>query len=205
MARPRKDENRDIRAVILCEAIAVITESGEQAIRTKSVASAAGVTEPTLFHYFGSREGLIEESQAERFREMQLEVFIPYRDAVYKCTSVDELKEVTRQFMKMSVESRTDLRSARVNILGSSTTRPRLAAQLAQAQRESNEVMMQVMEFTSSKGWIRNDIDFEAYSTWFVGQYTGRYLAEIYGKPEMLPKWDDIAFRAMMGVLGIPV
>mgnify|MGYP002737989964 CR=1 FL=1 len=77
MARPRKDENRVIRAVILREAIAVITESGEQAIRTKSVASAAGVTEPTLFHYFGSREGLIEEAQAERFREMQLEVFIP--------------------------------------------------------------------------------------------------------------------------------
>ena len=191
--------------MILHEAISIIAESGEQAIRTKAVAAAAGITEPTLFHYFGSREGLIIAAQAERFREMQLDVFIPYRDAVYQCTSVEDLKNVTRRFMKMSVESRSDLRSARVNILGSSTTRPDLAAELALAQRASNEIMIQIMEFTSSKGWIRKDINFEAYATWFVGQYTGRYLAEIYGKPELLPEWDDIAFRAMMGVLGISV
>ncbi|WP_224386353.1 TetR/AcrR family transcriptional regulator [Pseudonocardia sp. ICBG1293] len=58
-ARGRYDKGRRRRAQILDTALEVFTTGGFHASSTKEIARRVGVTEPTLFHYFGSKQALL--------------------------------------------------------------------------------------------------------------------------------------------------
>ncbi len=50
----------DRRTQLLDAAIVVIARRGVRGLRVQEVAAEAGVSVPLLYHYFGSREGLLE-------------------------------------------------------------------------------------------------------------------------------------------------
>lgn len=50
----------DNRMNILQKALQLFYEKGYDAIGVQEIADAAGVTKPTLYHYFGSKYGLLE-------------------------------------------------------------------------------------------------------------------------------------------------
>ena len=60
-----------IRQRILELAVSAIDEGGEAAVRVNDLAAEAGVTIPTLYRHFGSRDGLVEAAQTYRFRKTQ--------------------------------------------------------------------------------------------------------------------------------------
>ncbi|MFH1059808.1 MAG: helix-turn-helix domain-containing protein [Pseudomonadota bacterium] len=51
----------DNREKILAEALHLFAAQGYEAVGVEAIARAAGVTKPTLYHYFGSKAGLLEE------------------------------------------------------------------------------------------------------------------------------------------------
>lgn len=57
----------DNRTVILTQAIALFAERGYAAVGVQEIVNAAGVTKPTLYHYFGSKRGVLETLIAEGF------------------------------------------------------------------------------------------------------------------------------------------
>ncbi|MCB2187631.1 MAG: TetR/AcrR family transcriptional regulator [Deltaproteobacteria bacterium] len=57
-------ENRDR---IIAEALGLFSQRGYAAVGVQEIAAAAGVTKPTLYHYFGSKRGLLREILEERF------------------------------------------------------------------------------------------------------------------------------------------
>ena len=61
----------NIRERILELAVEAIDAGGEEAIRVNDIAAEAGVTVPTLYRHFGSRDGLVEAAQTYRFRKTQ--------------------------------------------------------------------------------------------------------------------------------------
>ncbi|MSW21347.1 MAG: TetR family transcriptional regulator, partial [Actinobacteria bacterium] len=46
-------------------AIDAIERGGEASVRVREVSDATGVSFASLYHFFGSREGLVEEALAE--------------------------------------------------------------------------------------------------------------------------------------------
>jgi AcrR family transcriptional regulator len=65
-ARGRYAKGERRRAQILETALDVFTEGGFHASSTKEIARRVGVTEPTLFHYFGSKQALLAAVLAAR-------------------------------------------------------------------------------------------------------------------------------------------
>ncbi|HVN54352.1 MAG TPA: TetR/AcrR family transcriptional regulator [Anaerolineaceae bacterium] len=55
------------REKILAFALDLFAARGYDAVGIQEVAEAAGVTKPTLYHYFGSKRGLLDSLLAERF------------------------------------------------------------------------------------------------------------------------------------------
>lgn len=205
MGRPKKDLNRDVRAELLRHTIETLGESGEAGIRTKVIAAAAGVTEPTLFHYFENREGLIEAAQSEWFRKHQLEMFVPLRDAVLRCTTRDEYISVLRKSLIAGfAPEREPLRGMRVAILGSAMTRPQLKASLAKAQADSNSVVNEATNFAKLNGWIPSDINNEAIAYWIVAAMTGRVVGELNYDPVILDSMTEMTITAIFSILSLP-
>ena len=57
----------DNREIIQEKALRLFASRGYDAVGVQEVASESGVTKPTLYHYFGSKAGLLEEILKSRF------------------------------------------------------------------------------------------------------------------------------------------
>ena len=59
----------DTRATLLAAALKVLEDEGEAQFSTRSVCAIANVTAPTLYHHYGSADGLLSAAIAEAFAQ----------------------------------------------------------------------------------------------------------------------------------------
>ncbi|MDH6239286.1 TetR/AcrR family transcriptional regulator [Aurantimicrobium minutum] len=52
---------------LLAAAVEVIDNSGIKELRIRDIAALAGVKEPSVYHFYGSRDALVEAAQAFRY------------------------------------------------------------------------------------------------------------------------------------------
>jgi AcrR family transcriptional regulator len=60
------DEVQGSRSVILAAALALFSERGYEGVGVSEICAAAGITKPSLYHYFGSKRGLLDAIIEER-------------------------------------------------------------------------------------------------------------------------------------------
>lgn len=80
-AQTLRSNTMDNRNTIATEALALFAERGYDAVGVQDIALAAGITKPTLYHYFGSKRGLLETLMHEHFDRLysQLNAVADYR------------------------------------------------------------------------------------------------------------------------------
>ena len=59
------------RATLLASALEVLEHRGEAGFSTRAVCAMAGVTAPTLYHHFGSADGLLSAAITEAFAQFR--------------------------------------------------------------------------------------------------------------------------------------
>jgi AcrR family transcriptional regulator len=203
-ARVVSDTTRatDTRSQLLEAAIAVIEQGGEAAVRVRDIAAAAGVTYPSLYHFFGDRDGLIEAAQAERYRRGLHEALEPFRRAVEQCRTERDfhtaLRDAARQIYS---PERVAVRRTRINVLGSAQNRPQLAALLVEAQRAQNEDFAAILALGRDRGWVRDDVDLLMLAAWINGQSNGRMLIEMDLERADEAAWNEVSFDATVRVI----
>ena len=99
-------KSMDNRMNILQKALQLFYEKGYDAIGVQEIADAAGVTKPTLYHYFGSKYGLLEAVVREDYVQLRdgLAVRAEYagdlpsqeRDKYLRRAVVDDVSAATR-------------------------------------------------------------------------------------------------------------
>jgi AcrR family transcriptional regulator len=199
MGMPDKNSSRQR---ILRLAIAAIDEGGEAAIRVNDIAAAAGVTVPTLYRQFGSRDGLVEAAQTQRFRETQFVDVSVFAASLAKCKNKDELRQAIRKELLTHFDKdRWELRQVRLNALGAGYARPGLSQSLALAQKQGAIGITEMLLPFQKKGWIRRDIDLLATIYWFMGQILGRVLIEMGDEPVSQRNWNEISLEGIMAVI----
>lgn len=189
----------DTRERLLRAAIATIATDGERAIRVRDIAAQAGVTEPSLYHFFGSREGLIIAAQTARFREDQLEGLARFREAVQACTTFEEFVAAVRATLQWAYGSeRHGARSTRIDVLGSAQSRPELARELVAAQRGVNVALGDSLRLAQTRGWVRPDVDCTILAAWVATQILGRAFLEIDAELATSTEWNEISIAATL-------
>ncbi|MSZ07104.1 MAG: TetR family transcriptional regulator, partial [Actinobacteria bacterium] len=112
-------EINDTRERLLKATAAVIDKGGESAVRIRDITKACTITAPSIYHFFGSREGLIDAAQAYRFSRGQRELSLAFSTALYKCRSKKDLTELAHRFLDlMFAPERRSTRNSRLNVLG---------------------------------------------------------------------------------------
>lgn len=54
-------ENKDNKQTLICCALELFSKKGFDGTSTAEIVDCAGVTKPTMYHYFGSKEGLLSD------------------------------------------------------------------------------------------------------------------------------------------------
>jgi TetR/AcrR family transcriptional regulator len=82
----------DNRSKILARAIDLFSSRGFDAVGVQEVADAAGLKKPTLYHYFGSKSGLLKTVLDETF----VDLFAALEKVEYNPNVVDSLEAVAK-------------------------------------------------------------------------------------------------------------
>jgi AcrR family transcriptional regulator len=183
-------------------AIEAIDESGEPGIRVSELAQAAGIGLPTLYHYFGNREGLIEEAQAERFIRALRDDAVQLIALLKTCVTKKDLRAALSQaFNSRRSSDRATIRWQRLNALGATYARPALAERIIKDHDEIiTQVALALLPF-QRKGFIRQDVDLVAVIAWYNGIVMGKNLVEIGNSSVNIEEWERIVDESMVNIL----
>jgi AcrR family transcriptional regulator len=193
---------RGTRETILELAIAVIDEQGEPGIRTNHLAHEAGTTPPTLYHFFGSREGLIEAAQAERFfRTLIFDTDIFIAELNTSKTKKDILRAIKNLTERRDDKKRDEARRQRMNAIGAAFSRPELEKRIAALHNDMVTRTAEAMRPFQEKGFIRDDIDLVAVVAWYNGAVLGKVLASMQGSVVDMSEWEKIMDEAVLYTL----
>jgi AcrR family transcriptional regulator len=89
----------DNRLMILNQALHLFASRGYDAVGVQEIAVAAGITKPTLYYYFGSKEGVLKVLLEDNFRDLTQKL---QRAADYHGDIVHTLTLVTRTFFEFA-------------------------------------------------------------------------------------------------------
>ena len=187
----------DNRRKILDFAVAAVDVGGEAALRVHDVAAQAGVSVPVVYHYFGSRDGLVIATQIERFTRRALSDISRIGSAVAKCQTRDELRTALRATWELSLARRAENRWRRINVFGSAYARPELEEAVARAQDEIVVALVAILAPCRDRGWLRAGIDLTSTVTWHHSVLISRAFIE-HGTREVDPsEWDRLTLDAL--------
>ena len=191
----------DTRAKLLNATIMAIDAGGEVSVRVSNVASAVGVREPSVYHFFKNREALVEAAQIERYRRSYTEMMVPFEAAAMMSDSWDDFERSVRKiFAAVYSPDRAQLRSIRKNVMGAAQSSPAIAAAVIEINHETAESLARVMTFGQEKGWVTKDLDAMALAYWGIGQINGRVMAEMNPSQVDLDAWNKVSIEAVLGV-----
>lgn len=194
-------EHHPTHQKILDEAIRIIETSGEASLRVHDIEVAVDVTPPSIYHFFGSREGLVSAAQAERLVRSFAEFNAVSASILRGVSSRAELRDAFLNILTMIYDpSRSLARQQRLFALGSVEGRPELAVVLGEAARSFLRQLAENFQVFKDIGWTRPDLDLEAFIQWLAGQILGRVYIEIGCEPAPNPAWDAISIEAVMFV-----
>ncbi len=96
------DEPKDNRAKLLLVATGLFARHGYEAVGVQQLAEGAGVTKPTLYHYFGSKRGLLDALLAAGFDDF----FVALDDAPYNRNLLDPLTAYANAYFAFAARQR---------------------------------------------------------------------------------------------------
>lgn len=182
--------------------VAVIDLHGETAVRVQDIVATVGVPIPVLYREFGNREGLVQAAQVDRLTRAlgaDLELFSAAAADVHDADQFAALMD--RTLDQVWSDERRTLRWKRVNILGSTYGRPELTAAVATIQQGSVAGIAEALQPAQEQGWIRRDLDLEAFAAWFAGLMIGRILIELGGGTRHDEAWNQMSRDALRHVM----
>ena len=196
---PRNTRERLIKA-----AIRTIEKEGEPGVRIRDICKATNTTAPSVYNFFGDRQGLIRAAQASRYRLPLQALQQNFAEAVYLCKSKTDFTKLVHQILDVIYsEKRKQFRATRVNVLGNAQSDRLLAREIASMHDNINKVSAESIRYAQAKKWIDDDFNPQMFYSWLVGTLNGRVLIDLDGTHPECDDWDLIAKRAVCRLLGI--
>lgn len=199
------DNTPDTKTRILDAAIDLIEANGERSLRMRDVAAAVGIAEPTIYHYFPDRDSLVVAAHARRYRRELSVTVDPFLPAVQTCESKEEFVKILQSVYHHSFEpGRTSVRATRAEVVGTSFRLEKLRTEVSVAMMESLAPSIEALKLAQSRGWMRTDIDPEAFAIFNLSLISSCIFPEIQNNPDLLAKWEELAISAITAVLSGP-
>jgi AcrR family transcriptional regulator len=189
------------RERLLEAAIDLIETDGEAGVRIDIVSEAAGVAKPSLYHFFGDREGLVVAALGERYRrslDITLEDAISYAQSFTQREQYVEL--FRRNILAFGGPDGVRRRRERIQVMGSAATRPTLQAEVDRVNDLITGRLAELLEIGKQRGWITSPHSSESLAVWWLGLMNGRRTVDERGN-EAGAAWDQVTIDAVTRLL----
>ena len=204
MAIIDNEQETSTKERILRLAIDALDSGGEASIRVKQIADDAGVSVTSLYHFYGSREGLVEAALVHRFDDGYRHGRAATRQAAENAISREEFADTLEALIRHAFgPAFTAARRRRINVAGSAMSRPTLLTKVNDAQREWFSELHESLLIAQRRGFIDPTVDMRAAATWHL--ITANGLASVEGDSTGadLGAWLDMYVDTMFRLIGL--
>ena len=194
-------EKPNTRQQLIDATMAAIAHGGESSVRVSAIATAVGVKEPSVYHFFKNRDALVEAAQIERYRLSYTEMMVPFEMAAAMSETREEFESAVRKvFALIYSPERVEIRSVRMNVMGAAQSSEVIAKAIGEINQETASTLARVMVFGQERGWVTKDLDPLALAYWGIGQINGRVMAEMNAGIVNLAEWDKVSVEAVLAI-----
>jgi AcrR family transcriptional regulator len=163
----------------------------ESLIRIPEICEATGVNYGSVYHHFGSREGVIDAAYNMIFSNLVEEDMGIIRDATDKVVTLEEYVSAILPIVATmnSGPERTARRALRIRIVSAAMTRPELHALIGATQSRLTEEWRRLIEMAQKREWLRDDISAGFLAVMLQIIVFGRALDDISETPLEEADW----------------
>jgi len=171
---------------------------GLNRIDIDSILRKSKVSKGSLYHHFGSKDGLLAAAEAQQFMSyLKIEGDV-LRTAIEKCETKVQFRSLTATVMKLSgLKDNREFRKKRLRAIAMSFNNVELAKIMKNAQRESMQSLAESLKIAQDRGWIKTDADLLALSYWLSGVFIGHVMLDITDQPDLDSRWSEVAILAL--------
>jgi AcrR family transcriptional regulator len=180
-----------------------LLNSDESLIRIPEVCEATGVNYGSVYHHFGSREGVIDAAYNMLFSQFAAEDIRILRAVSETSNSLGEyvanMSALTGTFS--SGPERIRRRSIRVRIVAASLTRPQLRDLIGVTQQGVTEELSNLVQNGQDRGWLRSDVSAHSISVVLQSLLVGRVIDDVSSTPIDPVEWENSIAVLLMSLL----
>lgn len=188
-------EDHPTKRRLIEETAGRIMDAGVEAVDIDGVLTAVGVTQGSLYHHFGSVNGLLIAGLVHAFevatRESETWV-LSLRD---ESRSAREARVRLHEIVDMLLATeRRLMRSVRLHALSTARTQPELAEEVARLQARLTDTQTDVIRELQGRGWMRSDFDPRALAVLFQAMNLGRIVDDVVDDDHKVESaaWSDL-------------
>lgn len=189
------------RELLLNAAIRSLEINGWDGAQIVEILDEAHASRSSLYHFFGSREGLLAAATAERYRRLLLKENTAHVKTASDCQTTEEFfGYVAEQVVRTVTDPETiKARHARVAMGADALIHEELRMDLVQRQQRFLDAIADIVRVGQAKKIVRQELDAMAYAAWLHGTLLGRTLTETAF--EDTSRWLEVAIEAVLAPL----
>lgn len=172
-----------------------LLDGDESMIRIPDICESTGVNYGSVYHHFGSREGVIDAAYNMLFTRLALEDMKLLRMVNESSTTLDEyLANVSGLLGSFSFGTeRVRRRSMRMRIVAASMTRPELRQFIGPTQQALTEELRRLIQDGQDRGWLRADVSSLSIAVALQAMLVGRVIDDVSPTSITAEEWAPLA------------
>jgi AcrR family transcriptional regulator len=190
---------------VLDAVIERLNDGDESLIRIPEICEATGVNYGSVYHHFGSRDGVIDAAYEMMFTTMASEDIATLQTISETANNLEEYVVAMQPLLSRLAadEERRARRARRVRIVAAALTRPGLRQLIGTAQASVTKELVGVARFGQDKGWLRRDIPANAIAVLVQAVIFGRTLDDVSVTPIHQDDWNVMVTALFGGLLNL--
>jgi len=163
----------------------------ESRLRIPDICAATGVNYGSIYHHFGSREGVIDAAYEMIFSDLIEGDIDAIRRAVMSATTFEDFLAAAQPILDevSTGDTRRSNRAMRLRIVAASVTRPALRSIISSAQARLTAELASIVEVCQERGWMRRDVAARPAAVVLQAVVFGRNLDDLSADPIPEPEW----------------
>ena len=206
MTKPNEREtNRRGRETIeklLEVTVSELDRVGLAKIDIDSILRKSKISQGSLYHHFGSKNGLLAAAEAQQFFKYLERDVGTLRVLLEECKTKQAFINLVAAAIEITrLKENLEFRKKRVRAIAMSFNDKTLAQVLKNRQTNLSQQLADSFQIAKDHEWIRQDVDLIALSYWLQGVFIGHIMLDISGQSEHEEAWNKVAFQALQTFL----
>jgi len=179
-----------------------LIKADESLIRIPEICESTGVNYGSVYHHFGSREGVIDAAYHQMFTKLADEDIAILHAVSVGSQTLEEYLVAMQGLIGTfaSSDERRARRALRARIVAASMMRPDLRKLIGETQVRITDELQGIIEIGQQRGWLNRDISAHSLAVMIQILLIGRTLDDVSTSPMDRVEWETM-MATLLGFL----